>query len=99
MAAPKVNPEILSLLSEVSVQRNAFLGRTQTDIRIGLSALGSALNKLLALKNEANNEVISELADCDKIFSNAHHLLSIHWRCKICSVLNVSIQKTARKSK
>lgn len=96
--APKVNPEIELLLSGSESTKDSIFSHIQSEMGLGLSALGSALNKIL--DNDLSNvkvDILPGLLDCAKYIAQAHFLLTQHRRHQIYPKLSASMQKIAKE--
>jgi len=92
--APKVNLEILPVLSDFAKKRDAHFADTQTSLGSALSALGAAISLII---NGADDEVGQEnlttyLCDAGKLMCDAFHKHSIARRSFITPLLNKSIK-------
>lgn len=96
--APKINPEIQLLLNSTESTRDSIFSHIQNEIGLGLSAMGTALNKIL--DNDLSNikdDVLPGLIDSAKLFAQAHFLLTQHRKHQIYPTLNTPMQKVARE--
>lgn len=96
--APKINPEIQLLLNSTEITRDSIFSHIQNEIGLGLSAMGTALNKIL--DNDLSNikdDVLPGLIDSAKLFAQAHFLLTQHRKHQIYPTLNTPMQKVARE--
>jgi len=92
--APKVNVEILPVLSDTAKKRDAHFADTQNSLGSALSALGAAISLII---NGADDEVDQEnlttyLCDAGKLMCDAFHKHSIARRSFITPLLNKSIK-------
>jgi len=92
--APKVNLEILPVLSDSAKKRDAHFADTQTSLGSALSALGAAISLII---NGADDEVEQEalttyLCDAGKLMCDAFHKHSIAKRSFITPLLKKSIK-------
>lgn len=96
--APKINPEIQPLLTGTESTKDSIFQHIQTELGLGLSAMGTALNKIL--DNDLSNikdDILPGLVDSAKLIAQAHFLLTQHRKHQIYPLLNTPMQKVARE--
>lgn len=101
LKAPELNPEIQALLFDPDVKKDSYLARIQSDLGAGMSALGAALNLLLAdskTNTQLKDSILPALVDCAKSVCVAHFQLSLHRRHQIYPKLKPSMHKVAKEA-
>lgn len=99
--APKINQEVVAIMSDVAIKRDGYQAKFQNQLGAGLGAIGSALNYCLnaeITKQKENQKLISYLGDAGKLLTDLHHSLSLSRRSFITPNLNKNFKVLADNS-
>lgn len=99
--APKVNLEIVSVLTDIAKKRDGHFVDTQNAVGSALSALGAAISMIL---NEPEDEIDSEtlityLCDAGKLMTDIFHEHSVARKSFITPLLSKSVKPTVDATK
>lgn len=101
LLAPKLNPEILAILSKPNGARDASNAEVQNQLGKGLVALGKAISTVLkdnSLTKENKEVLLENLGDSGRILTNLFHRVSVTRRNLITPLLNKNIKELIDKS-
>lgn len=99
---PVVNPEILPILSGLSIKKDAFYVDMQNQIGKGVSALAKGMNSLLEdrenIPPDTKGELLMSLGDSGRILSNIFYSISNTRKELITPALNKSLRDLVSKT-
>lgn len=99
LSAPKLNPELASMLNEAAIRRDKHFCDSQNLLGAGMSALGMALSSLITNKEGGDRlDIIQKLSDTGKLLAELHHVNSIARRAYISPGLNKNIKPVMEKT-
>lgn len=93
---PKINPEVVGCMNDLSSKKDYFLKSLQHQLGHGLSAIGSIMD--IAIKDNKLTDHLSTLADAALLFGNVHNAITVQRRQNILPLLNPESQKVAQKT-
>ncbi|KAJ8687834.1 hypothetical protein QAD02_023628 [Eretmocerus hayati] len=99
LAAQKLNPELLSILSEAAIKRDSHIESNQKLTGTALTALGSAVSSLLTCKNYSRVKLLETLHDTGKILSELHHEQLESRKACILPITNKNMKSVLQKAK
>ncbi|KAJ8679755.1 hypothetical protein QAD02_015542 [Eretmocerus hayati] len=99
LAAQKLNPELLSILSEAAIKRDSHIESNQKLTGTALTALGSAVSSLLTCKNYSRVKLLETLHDTGKILSELHHEQLESRKACILPITNKNMKSVLEKAK
>ncbi|CAH0552819.1 unnamed protein product [Brassicogethes aeneus] len=95
LAAPKLNPELLTLIPRPQMSREAAQAEYQQQLGRGLSALGQGMNVLFEnvenLPEAVKQPLLIALTDAGRIFTHLFHRTSMTRRTLLCPLLNTKV--------
>lgn len=99
--APKVNLEIVSVMTDIAKKRDGHFADTQNAVGSALSALGAAISMIL---NEPEDGIDSEtlttyLCDAGKLMTDVFHEYSVARKSFITPLLSKSVKPTVDATK
>ncbi|CAL1671700.1 unnamed protein product [Lasius platythorax] len=94
--APKVNLEIISIMSEIAVKRDQHFLGTQNCVGSAISALAAAISLILEDPEDGiNQESLTEfLCDAGKLLTDVFHQQSIARKSFITPLINKEVKPT-----
>ncbi|VEN59032.1 unnamed protein product [Callosobruchus maculatus] len=101
---PKLNPEIGPILkkSPIAKARDASQFEVQNQLGRGISALGKAITSLLPImdfpEENLKNDLLKNLCEAGKIFTNLFHRVSVSRNNCILPLLNDSMKEVADRA-
>ncbi|XP_039764462.1 uncharacterized protein LOC120636950 [Pararge aegeria] len=98
MKAPILNSEIKSALSEINVKRDVYSEQKQNQMSSCISAIGKALNLILAQK-ESSQEVIKTLSDAGRLLCDTHYRESLSRRFAIVNCISKQKRDVIKNTK
>lgn len=100
MAPPQINREVRPTLSEASVTRDQRIATVQGRLGASLSAMGRALNVLLAEQTRSgiSKELIGLISDAARLVADVHHEQSHTRRLMLRGNLNKTLAETLTES-
>lgn len=98
--APKLNPEINSILNEYAIKRDKHLAETQNCVGSAISTLAGAISMILDNQEDDidKNVLLKYLCDTGKLLTDIFFHQSASRRSCINPLLNKSIKSTIDKS-
>ncbi|KAJ8945284.1 hypothetical protein NQ317_001091 [Molorchus minor] len=97
LCPPKLNPELLPAITSFQLTRDKHQVRRQEQLGRGLAALGRAMNALLknsSIDNkEARNDILANLGESAKLFTDLHHNMSLSRRAGIIPLVDKSLKQ------
>lgn len=98
---PNINPEILPILSNASVNKDSCYIQFQNHLGYGLSALGKGINFVLEdienIPQQTRDNLLTCLSDSGKILTNLFYDLTMARRSFITPLLNKNIKSLVDK--
>ncbi|XP_051159918.1 cactin-like [Leptopilina boulardi] len=97
LQSPKLNPEIKSVIGQLSLKKDSFQVLNQNQLSAGVIALGTCLSELLSKPQAEINvsQLIVLLADAGRILTDLHHRISLTRRSFITPGLNQLVKNVA----
>lgn len=95
LKAPELNAEIVQIISPISLKRDKYQALAQSQLGVGITALGTALDMILKENNDFSKSLLPPLSDAAKILTDLHHTLSISRRSLITPQFNRSAKQIA----
>lgn len=94
--APKVNLEIVSILSEIAIKRDHHFLETQNCVGSAISALAAAVSLILEDPDDGIDQgmLIKYLCDAGKLFTDVFYQQSVARKSFITSLLNKDVKPT-----
>lgn len=107
MEAPSFNPELHNIIGKSGVKKDQFQIVSQNQLGAGISALRTAVTKLLTLQQSEDqsnpkchltSEILYFLSDAGKLFTDLHHEVSLTRRNFITSGRDTKLKIVADNS-
>nr|CAI5859580.1 unnamed protein product [Callosobruchus analis] len=101
---PKLNPEIVAIIKKnpTAKARDASQFEVQNQLGRGISALGKAITSLLPVmdfpEENLKHDLLKNLCEAGKIFTNLFHRVSVSRKNCILPLLNDSMKEVADKA-
>lgn len=95
---PELNSEISEVISSLSLKRDKYQIQAQSQLRAGISAIGSVLDKILK-NNDFDKSILQGLTDAGKLLIHTQRTLSLSRRHAVIPQLDRSVRNLALAGK
>ncbi|CAH1102165.1 unnamed protein product [Psylliodes chrysocephalus] len=97
--APKLNPEVQSIISATDAKKDKFLQNIQDLMGKGITALVVAISLVLPQRETVSPEATQAMVDAGKLLTDMFHTISNHRKYQINNNFNVNVQKISHQQK